>query len=251
MVIGSGAPEITAETPVQPQTMYRDSPRLRVTHVLLDVDGTLVDSDAAAQAARQAAASRCAALTHAEVSALDVVRLRQTVLNDPLWRGVAGSAIRRETVRRLLAEHEVADEDALRDVLASFIEARDCALTTFPDVRACLIELRARGITLIAASNGDVDLERVGLAKFITDTHYAHEVGVAKPDPRFFTLALSRFDIPSHAALAVGDRVDNDYDPARAAGLHSMVIDRAGAVVDPSVARITALTELPALVECL
>lgn len=251
MVIGSGAAEITADTPARPRTVHRAAPRYRVTHVLLDVDGTLVDSAAAAQAARQAAAACCAALVHAEVSALDVVRLRQTVLNDPLWRGVAGSAIRRETVRRLLAEHEVADEDALRDVLASFIEARDCALTTFPDVRACLIELRARGITLIAASNGDVDLERVGLEKFITDTHYAHEVGVAKPDPRFFTLALSRFDIPSHAALAVGDRVDNDYDPARAAGLHSMVIDRAGAVVDPSVARITALTELPALVACL
>ncbi|MFN8639459.1 MAG: hypothetical protein U0360_08370 [Dehalococcoidia bacterium] len=48
--------------------------------------------------------------------------------------------------------------------------------------------------------------------------------------------------------LAVGDRIDNDYEPARAAGLHALLIDRA-ARLDDTLPRVRALTEVAALVE--
>ena len=48
--------------------------------------------------------------------------------------------------------------------------------------------------------------------------------------------------------LAVGDRLDNDYEPARAAGLHAVLIDRAERIADGVVVRVSALTELPGVV---
>lgn len=220
----------------------------RVTHILLDVDGTLVDSSGATQAAETALARRCSVLTNREVTAVDVAHLRRAVSEDPQWCGAAVNAIRHEALRRLLAKHGIEDEAAVQEVLHAFIEARTQALKVFADVCASLAALRALGVVLIAASNGNVDLERFGLAEYVSGTHYASEVGVSKPDPRFFALALQRFDIPARSALVVGDRVDNDYEPSRLAGLHAVLLDRPGEITDPSITRITALSELPALI---
>ena len=126
---------------------------------------------------------------------------------------------------------------------------RDAALTVYPDVSEALATLAAGGLTLIAASNGNVGLDRVGIGRHISATHYAHEVGAQKPDPRFYALALERFGLAPDRVLVVGDRLDNDYEPARAAGLHAVLIDRNDVVTDASVVRIRALTELPRLIE--
>ncbi len=72
---------------------------------------------------------------------------------------------------------------------------------------------------------------------------------MAKPDPRFFSQAVERAGAGPCRALAVGDHFDNDYAPAKAAGLHAVLIDRGGAVTDPDVLRVGALTELTALIE--
>ena len=78
---------------------------------------------------------------------------------------------------------------------------------------------------------------------------FRSEVGAQKPDPRFYALALERFGLAPDRVLVVGDRLDNDYEPARAAGLHAVLIDRNDVVTDASVVRIRALTELPRLIE--
>lgn len=104
-------------------------------------------------------------------------------------------------------------------------------------------------MTLIAASNGNVNLDRVGLGTHFSARHYAAEVGVSKPDPLFFSLALERFGLDPASTVMVGDRVDNDYVPARAAGMHTLLVDRGGLVEVADVMRVRALTELPMLLE--
>ncbi|MEI6666021.1 MAG: HAD family hydrolase [Chloroflexota bacterium] len=230
-------------------TALRSEPPFRVTHVLLDVDGTLVDSGGAAQAAEAALANHCSARANRAISPLDVARLREVVSNESGWRTATVPAVRHEVVRRLLAEHDRADEAAIQDALNVFTDARTRALTVFPDVCESLAVLRALGLVLIAASNGTVDLERFGLAEYFSGTHYAGDIGVAKPDPNFFALALQRFDIRACSTLAIGDRVDNDYEPARDAGLHSVLLDRSGAITDRSITRIATLAQVPGLVE--
>ena len=44
----------------------------------------------------------------------------------------------------------------------------------------------------------------------------SYEVGYVKPDIRIFQAALDAIDCSAHETLMVGDRVDNDLEPARA-----------------------------------
>jgi FMN phosphatase YigB (HAD superfamily) len=46
-------------------------------------------------------------------------------------------------------------------------------------------------------------------------------VGIRKPDPRIFTLAVERLGVPARRALFVGDSMQQDIVPARAAGLRT------------------------------
>jgi FMN phosphatase YigB (HAD superfamily) len=50
--------------------------------------------------------------------------------------------------------------------------------------------------------------------------------GVAKPDPAFFTRLISEAGVPAECILYVGDRLDNDVLPARAAGMRTAFIRR-------------------------
>jgi putative hydrolase of the HAD superfamily len=93
-----------------------------------------------------------------------------------------------------------------------------------------------------------MDLAPLGLARYFAAAEYAPLLGVSKPDPRFYASVVERAGVKPSEVLAVGDRVDNDYEPARAAGLHALLIDRAGAL-DPALPRVRALTEVAALVE--
>ena len=56
----------------------------------------------------------------------------------------------------------------------------------------------------------------------------SHVVGVEKPDPRIFELALEHIDAPRERCLYVGDTVYFDVTGARAAGLEPVHIDPYG-----------------------
>jgi FMN phosphatase YigB (HAD superfamily) len=50
--------------------------------------------------------------------------------------------------------------------------------------------------------------------------------GVEKPDPGFFAEVAEAAGVPAAAIAYVGDRLDNDVLPARAAGMHGVFIRR-------------------------
>lgn len=224
-------------------------PPFRVSHVLLDVDGTLVDYGGALRIAFAAAAARCSALAGRAVEGDALLQLRMAIAREPAWAARRPSELRYETMRRALAELGADSDAGVRAALRDYERARNGALLVYPDVHEALGALRARGVTLIAATNGNVDLREVGLDGYLAGAHYADAVGVAKPNPRFFGSVLDRWGVAPEAALAVGDRFDNDYTPARAAGLHAALLDRAGTVDDPAVVHVRSLAELPALIE--
>ena len=113
-----------------------------------------------------------------------------------------------------------------------------------PGVAPVLRMLRVRNCLLGLVSNAqaytreelDVHLGRVGLAPdcFRTDLcFFSFEHGFAKPDPHVFqwaTIRLESLGIGPAETLMVGDRLDNDIEPARAFGwqtwhLHSQAGD--------------------------
>lgn len=224
---------------------------VRVSHIVLDVDGTLVDFDASLRAALEAGASRISAIAGAPVDPERLQAVRGAVAAEPALRGATLRAIRDESFRRVLAERGIRDAARVADVTAAYYAARDAALRPFPEVEAALDNLAARGFTLVAASNGNAALDRLPIFRRFAHLHFAEAVGVAKPDPRFFVSALERSGGRPETAVSVGDRLENDYAPARALGMHAVLVDRAGAVSDPGVLRIRTLAELPGLVAAL
>jgi len=49
---------------------------------------------------------------------------------------------------------------------------------------------------------------------------------VSKPDPRFFDKVIEAADMPASDIAYVGDRVDNDVVPSRAAGMTAVFLRR-------------------------
>jgi putative hydrolase of the HAD superfamily len=101
-----------------------------------------------------------------------------------------------------------------------------------PEATAALRRVKGAGLTagVISNSNGSVRsiLEATGLAQdldFIIDSAV---VGVEKPDPRIFHVALGRAGVPPEAAFYVGDLYSVDVLGARRAGLGAVLLDPRG-----------------------
>jgi FMN phosphatase YigB (HAD superfamily) len=79
--------------------------------------------------------------------------------------------------------------------------------------------------------------------------------GVTKPDPAFFARISSDLDLPPADIAYVGDRVDNDVEPAAGAGMRAIWIRRGPwawiqsgtGVPTAAAAAIDSLGELPRL----
>jgi putative hydrolase of the HAD superfamily len=121
-----------------------------------------------------------------------------------------------------------------------------------PETPSFLDSLRAQGYSLgvISNSNGMIEqqLARVDLARrfdFILDSQV---VGVEKPHPEIFQMALGRARVQASQAVFVGDSYATDIGGARVSGLIGVLFDPVGVYdhSDPRLdcPRITALPEL-------
>src|SRR4051812_38130377 len=90
----------------------------------------------------------------------------------------------------------------------------------YHDAAPCLRELRARGYRIGIAGNqreGAVAaLEALDLAADVIAS--SASLGVAKPSAEFFSRVSELSGVPAREIAYVGDRLDNDVLPARAAG---------------------------------
>jgi FMN phosphatase YigB (HAD superfamily) len=127
----------------------------------------------------------------------------------------------------------------------------------YPDVRPCIVALRALGVRVgIAANQPDraAEIQRViGVEPDFVATSAAW--GVAKPSHAFFERIATELALPLSAIAYVGDRIDNDIEPAAAAGMCAIFIRRGPwawitcPVGSPAAATYTveSLAELPEL----
>ncbi len=133
-------------------------------------------------------------------------------------------------------------------------ENRHARLATYDDAVPALQELQRRGITLGVVSNMDRSLPRI-LQRLEIDGYFplvvsSGEVGISKPDPGIFLVAIARVEILPEDAVYVGDQYENDVVGARNAGLFPLLIDRYD-LLPPALdaTRIRSLAEVPDYVE--
>jgi len=117
--------------------------------------------------------------------------------------------------------------------------------------RAALDALAAWGVRACCVSNSDgraeLHLERLGVRtglEFVIDSQL---VGVEKPDPRIFGIALAKLQVPAERAVYVGDIRSVDEAGARESGMHFVLIDPFGDYAAPGQLAVRRLDDLPAL----
>ena len=125
--------------------------------------------------------------------------------------------------------------DEVRRVAPPLVaEHRRGNLWTVPEPGAAeaLAALRAAGYTVGVVSNADGTVDRLlagaGLAADLAFVVDSGSVGVEKPDPAIFRLALDRAGVGADEALYVGDLYPVDVVGARRAGIEPVLLDPLG-----------------------
>ena len=78
----------------------------------------------------------------------------------------------------------------------------------------------------MAITNGNSDLQRIGIAQWFQDCWNVQRAGVAKPDPGIFHQAAAALQLAPHQVLHVGDDAQLDAVAAMDAGMHAVWLNR-------------------------
>jgi len=100
-------------------------------------------------------------------------------------------------------------------------------VTLFPEARPALVSLRERFV-LVAVTNGNADLEKIGIRDLFDDVISAAMAGAAKPARRIFDHAVNAGGASARQTLHVGDHPLHDVHGARDAGLRTIWVNRNG-----------------------
>ena len=110
-------------------------------------------------------------------------------------------------------------------------------LAAYPDAVSALRDLRSAGLRLGVLANQPrsalEDLDRAGITALCDGVWLSAAVGLAKPDPAFFRVALDAWKLDPGRVAYVGDRPDNDVAPARALGLTTVRLCRGPHALQP------------------
>ena len=237
-----------------------------ITAIIFDMDETLVVDDPAGEEAMFATCQRAASRDGVDVAALsDAVRrcARELWRAAPVhgyghamgissWEALWGrflgddpniaalrewaTGYRHEAWSQALVELDMPDTADAELWSAVFQQERRARHWVFPDAEPCLMELKQH-YRLALVTNGAPDLQREklvasGLGGYFETVVISGEVGIGKPEPGIFLLALERLRVTPQAAVMVGDSLARDIQGAQRAGIKAIWLNRQG--VDPS-----------------
>ena len=127
-----------------------------------------------------------------------------------------------ELTYRLGAEGRPPFSRACRRIGAKYVPYTGECEKPYPDAAETLDRLSAKyrlGVIANQLPGAAERLHRFGLDSYISLVISSADVGIEKPDPAIFLLALEKAGCEPQRAVMVGDRPDNDIKPARALGM--------------------------------
>lgn len=115
-------------------------------------------------------------------------------------------------------------EQAIESAFNVFHEGRN-RVKPFPEAIELLTYLQDH-VPVVAITNGNSDLIRIGIAHHFKYIVSAESAGVAKPHPDIFLKALHLAgDIKPEEALHVGDHIEEDVEAARRLGFKTIWVN--------------------------
>jgi putative hydrolase of the HAD superfamily len=206
--------------------------------LIFDLDDTLLDWSGMAAAVARTAELIAGIRTHVDARQL-------TAANASVWTtywpevesdwmlGVRTSeVVGREAWRRSLAACDIEDDELTEYARETFAREERASHRLYDDARDVIANL-GEAYELAIVTNGARDSQRqklrtVGIEAAFRVVIVSAEVGLAKPDPRIFDLALRQLGVSADAAWHIGDSLANDVAGAKAASLTAVWLNRSG-----------------------
>lgn len=158
-------------------------------------------------------------------SATDILKLRENIAREYPGKSHDFTFLRRTVLERL--GNASGYGDGLVDGAMTVFSALRNDVDVFPEVRPALQSLR-QDYCVIAVTNGNADLNRIGIRDLFHEVISAASAGAAKPDRQIFEAAVHAGGAGAHETLHVGDHPEADVVGARDAGLKSVWVNRSG-----------------------
>lgn len=221
---------------------------MHIRAVCFDLDNTLWDVWPVIRNAEQAMYEYLAERYPRVVAALTIEAMRQareqTAAKYPLMKHDF-TFLRKQTLRDHAQEFGYA-ECMVEEAFEVFIRARN-QVELYGDVLPGLDRLKSQ-FRLFSASNGNADLDQIGLAPYFERSVAARMVGAMKPDPLIFHKSIEGTGLSAAEVIYVGDDPLLDVVGARHAGMHPVWIDRVGepwpAELEPPLHTVNSVTDL-------
>lgn len=201
---------------------------MRILAVSLDLDDTLWPVLPALEHADQAVDAYLRQHHPAVASAWPISAMRELrtrIATEQRDLAHDFSAQRQLTFKHAFAACGV--EPAPVDVLWEIYFAARNRVALYPDSLPALRRISAHR-PLVSLTNGNADLARIGIHAHFDHHICARDTGAAKPDRRIFLAAAARLGLSPGYILHAGDDPLLDVVGARAAGLRTAWLNRAG-----------------------
>jgi 5'-nucleotidase len=217
--------------------------------VLFDLDDTLFDHHLSARAALAAVHEAFAA----DVAFAEFERHHAHYLEEMHLEVLAGRATleeaRRERFRRVFAALGLflAPEDVHR-AASAYRDGYSGTRQAIPGAVDLLVHLR-KSIRVGIVTNNLLEEQRgklrvCGLDPYVDVLVASEDVGVSKPDPEIFDIAVRRLGVTAAESVMVGDSWQNDIAGATAAGIRAVWFNRTGGAQPPLPSGVKSLRTL-------
>ena len=218
-----------------------------VEAVLFDAGGVLLDLDYGYL--RRLIETSDLRVTEKELSRLEAVARLE--INSHVHSGGRVSEAWRDYFHVILGRVGVAvdRQESIIDTLWEAHEKFGLWTVPLPGATETVSVLKQRGYRIGVVSNAEgrvaTDLDAAGFGALLETVVDSHLVGVEKPDPGIFEIAMERMGIEARSTVFLGDVPAVDVTGARAAGLTPILLDRHDLYPEADVLRLRSIRELP------
>jgi putative hydrolase of the HAD superfamily len=195
--------------------------------VLFDLDDTLFDHHHSARAALAGVHANFASSASFDDFERHHIHFLEEMHIEVLAGRVPLDDARRERFRRVFAALGLAIDEGTTDAVAcAYRDGYMAARRAMDGAAALLAELRPHARVAVVTNNlleeQQNKLEYCGLAPLVDALVASEDVGVSKPDPAIFRIALDRVGASKQDAVMVGDSWQADIAGAHAAGIRAV-----------------------------
>ena len=235
------------------------TPNSSIDLVTFDLDNTLWDVMQTITGAEKLLRDWMAEQTPAALAVYaseQIAGIREQVLVTHAEKRHDLSFLRIQVLRQCMIAANMSPADAeenANQAFAVFFAGRN-DVVFYPNALETL-EILSQHYTLFALTNGNADIERVGIGRFFSGAVSSADVGASKPDQQMFTAVLTKADVQAARAVHIGDHLSDDVFGANRAGMRTIWFNHERQATNNTdhepTAEAHALADLPDLIASL